>query len=165
MIEPDARWKILWDMAVLLAIVVNIFYIPMELCFEFDSNSDVTFILNTLPSYLFVLDIFLTFNTAYYWKGQIHRDQLEIIKHYAKGKLLMDTIIVVPLLLAGFNLPWLKFSLLFRVFRVPQMLEGIEEVLSPNQNVATLLSLLKLVYFIIIMCHFCACVWVFLGEV
>ena len=111
----------------------------MELSFNFNSDSEFTFYLNTLPSWLFVVDILVTFQTAYYYKGMIHRNQFEIFKNYAKGKLLFDIVVVVPLLLSMLDLPILKFSLLFRVFRVPKMIESIEEVINPKQYTATIL--------------------------
>lgn len=102
-IEPDSNYKLIWDIVVLVALIINIFYIPLELCFNFNNESEFTLYLNTVPSYFFVMDIFVTFQTAYYSKGIIHRNQFDIFKNYAKGKLLIDLLVVVPLMLSNLN--------------------------------------------------------------
>lgn len=64
----------MWDILVVALIILNIFYIPMKISFEIDKkdNEFSSFLLETLPSYVFILEIILNFNTAYYRKGIIH---------------------------------------------------------------------------------------------
>lgn len=69
-IEPDSLFKIFWDIFVLIQIVLNIFYIPMKVGFDFENEGYLNSIfLMTLPSWTFVADIVLNFFTAYYSKG------------------------------------------------------------------------------------------------
>ncbi|CAD8101966.1 unnamed protein product [Paramecium sonneborni] len=164
-IEPDSIIKLSWDVIVLLAIVINIIYIPLELSFSVDMDQTTQLCLNTLPSWLFVVDIFVTMQTAYYAKGIIHRNQIEIFKNYLKGgTLILDIIIVIPILLSSLNFQFFKYALLLRIFRLPKIAGNIEEIINPNQQVKAVISLIKLIYFILITCHFCACMWAFLGE-
>ena len=49
-LEPDSKVKLVWDCAVLIAIVINIIYIPLELSFSIDIDQTTQLCLNTLPS-------------------------------------------------------------------------------------------------------------------
>jgi hypothetical protein len=73
-IQPDSLFKVVWDSLVIMVIIVNIFYIPMKLSFNFENVENIfaQIMLETLPSWVLVCDIVLTFNTAYYRKGMIH---------------------------------------------------------------------------------------------
>jgi len=57
-------------------------------------------LLETLPSWVFILEIVFNFNTAYYHKGMIHKDRKEIFKQYIKTNFLWDLIVVIPFLLS-----------------------------------------------------------------
>lgn len=72
-IYPDSVFKIVWDMLLVLLIIVNIFYIPMKLSFDFttDESYASSLFLETVPTSFFVFDILLTFNTAFYHNGDI----------------------------------------------------------------------------------------------
>lgn len=80
------------------------------------------------------------------------------------GKLLIDILILIPILFQDYDIAILKFALLFRIFRLSKMVNNIEEIWNPKESIAMIFSLAKLIYFIIITCHFCACIWGFLGE-
>jgi len=59
----------------LLFIVVNIFYIPIYISFDVRSSGVFEWILDLLPSWVFIAEILLNFNTAYYDKGLMHEDR------------------------------------------------------------------------------------------
>lgn len=72
-IYPESSFKIIWDSIVVLIIVINIFFIPMSLSFDLDkSSTSVWLFFETIPSYIFIAEILLNFNTAYYSHGIIH---------------------------------------------------------------------------------------------
>lgn len=103
-IYPDSIFKIMWDILVVVLIILNIFYIPMKISFEIDKkdNKFSSFLLETLPSYVFILEIILNFNTAYYSKGIIHTSRKQIFKHYVGGSFVWDLIVVVPFIISQF---------------------------------------------------------------
>lgn len=72
-IEPDQKLKIFWDILVLVSIILNLIYIPLELSFDFVASDLVTLYLNTIPSWFFLFDVVLTLQTAYYHEGTIHK--------------------------------------------------------------------------------------------
>ncbi|CAD8116583.1 unnamed protein product [Paramecium sonneborni] len=164
-VDPDSLIKVLWDIFVLTQIIINIFYIPMKLGFDFEREDLLTGIfLETLPSWTFVMDIILTFFTAYYSQGQIHRDKQQILKHYANSTLLWDLMIVIPFILSSYSVPFTEYILLLRVTKVKSMIESIEEVTNPSNNVQTLLELFKSIFLVLFVSHFCACLWNLIGE-
>ncbi|CAD8200402.1 unnamed protein product [Paramecium pentaurelia] len=164
-LDPDSVIKVLWDIFVLTQIIINIFYIPMKLGFDFEREDLLTGIfLETLPSWTFVMDIILTFFTAYYSQGQIHRDKQQILKHYAKSTLLWDLMIVIPFILSSYSVPYTEYILLLRVTKVKSMIEAIEEVTNPSNNIQTILELFKSIFLVLFVSHFCACLWNLIGE-
>ncbi|CAK92678.1 unnamed protein product (macronuclear) [Paramecium tetraurelia] len=164
-LDPDSVIKVLWDIFVLTQIIINIFYIPMKLGFDFEREDLLTSIfLETLPSLTFVLDIVLTFFTAYYSQGQIHRDKQQILKHYVNTNFAWDLMIVIPFILSSYSVPYTEYILLLRVTKVKSMIESIEEVTNPSNNIQTLLELFKSIFLVSFVSHFCACLWNLIGE-
>lgn len=66
----------------LFALIINICYIPLNLCFGFDvnySNNMLSFtILKLFPLAIFTLNVFVLLNTAFYKKGVIITDKFSI---------------------------------------------------------------------------------------
>lgn len=71
--------------------------------------------------------------------------------------------VVVPFILSSFDIEYTQFTLLLRVTRVRSMVENLEQILNLKEKVQAVLDLLKSVYFIIFVAHFCACAWNYLG--
>ncbi|KAM3138944.1 hypothetical protein pb186bvf_008957 [Paramecium bursaria] len=167
-IQPDSPVKIIWDLVVIFFIVLNIFYIPMNLSFNLDVSSSygISLFFETIPSYIFILEILLNFNTAFYYEGVIHQKRGQIFTFYIqKGSFWWDLLIVIPYVLAQFNIPYIQFVLLLRVTRVRSMIQGVEDLLNLKESWQAVLELAKLVYFIILVAHMCSCAWHLLGTV
>jgi hypothetical protein len=64
-LQPEHSIKIMWDGIVFLTLLVNIIYLPLKVAFQFE----VPLPLDVLPRVFYILDILLTFNTAYYSHG------------------------------------------------------------------------------------------------
>lgn len=62
----------------ILIIIINIFYIPMKLSFKIESIDTTQIFVETLPSILFILEIILNFNTAFYKRGRFQSQNLII---------------------------------------------------------------------------------------
>ena len=75
--------------------------------FELESNGLFVWLFETLPSYVFIVEILINFNTAYYDKGLMHQDRKQIIKHYVRGNLIWDLIVVIPFLLSYLDIPYI----------------------------------------------------------
>ena len=96
-IYPESTFKIIWDSIVVCFIVINIFFIPMSLSFELDKSSTLVWLFfETIPSYIFIAEILLNFNTAYYSHGIIHSTRKEIFHHYVSENFWWDLMISIP---------------------------------------------------------------------
>ncbi|CAD8092616.1 unnamed protein product [Paramecium primaurelia] len=163
-IQPDSKVKLLLDCCILVFVIINIFYIPMELSFKIDYNKEVDFFFSTLPSYIFLLEILLNFNTAYYSEGMIHESRKMIFKHYFKGDFIKDIIVVIPFLISQYNIPYINFVLLLRVTRVTKMVEQIEEITLIREKFAAPLDIIKLMFFMVFVSHIFGCAWHYIGQ-
>ncbi|CAD8091549.1 unnamed protein product [Paramecium primaurelia] len=158
-IKPDSLFKIVWDIILLLFIVVNIFYIPIYISFDVRSSGVFEWFFDLLPSWIFIAEILLNFNTAYYDKGLMHEDRKQIIKHYVKGNFFWDLIVIIPFLISYMDIPFVRYTLLLRLTRLSPLMTSIEEVLNLEDNMQVFLDLLKLIFFLLLTGHFCGCAW------
>ena len=123
-IKPDNSLKIVWDSVVFFILLINIVYIPLKISFDLESvPQGLGFILETIPQYIFIFEIILNFNVAYYSRGVLVLNQLHIMKHYVKGKFILDFIVIIPFMIGRSNVSYIEFVLLFRVSRVKIIVE------------------------------------------
>lgn len=124
----------------------------------------MAFILNDFPSWILVTEICLNFNTAFYDMGIIHTKRRRIIRNYIKGSFFSDVLVTLPLVMSKFNVPYTKFILLLRVTRIKEKFDNFEEILNLRDRFSTILDLVRLIYFIMFVSHFCACGWYYLAA-
>lgn len=74
----------------------------MKLSFDIDKKSNQVgqMLLETFPSLVFILEILLNFNTAYYHKGIIHTNRKLIFKHYISSNFWWDLVVVIPFIMS-----------------------------------------------------------------
>lgn len=132
-ILPDSFFKILWDSFILFLLTINVFYIPLKIAFS-DLNGLSGFLLiffEDIPSWGFVADIILNFNTAYYSKGVINQSRIRIAKHYIRTALAWDLIIVIPFLFSSLlTVRYLNIILLLRSSKILKIANSIEELVN-----------------------------------
>ncbi|CAD8084275.1 unnamed protein product [Paramecium sonneborni] len=162
-IKPDSKFKIIWDIILLLFIVMNIFYIPINISFNIQITGAFEYLFDLLPSWIFVAEIILNFNTAYYDKGLMHEDRKQIVKHYVKQNFFWDLIVAIPFLISNLNIQVVRYILLLRLTRLNPLMESIEEMLNLEENVQIVVDLFKLIFFLVLTGHFCGCAWHFVA--
>ena len=79
-IEPDSRYKIIWDLTLFVSVLTSLFYLPIYISFNIEKDDNFV-IFEITPTILLALDMLVCCFTAYYNKGLINRD--EIVQHYA----------------------------------------------------------------------------------
>lgn len=109
---------------------MNIFYIPINISFNISTSGVFEYLFDLLPSWIFVAEIIINFNTAYYDKGLMHEDRKSIVKHYLKDNFFWDLIVVIPFLMSNMNIPFVRYTLLLRLTRLAPLMESIEEMLN-----------------------------------
>ena len=65
LINPDSMGRAAWDISLFVAIVYQSITLPMRISFEMPTD-DFTFYLETMIDSLFILDVFINFNTGFY---------------------------------------------------------------------------------------------------
>ncbi|CAD8120838.1 unnamed protein product [Paramecium sonneborni] len=162
-IRPDSKFKIVWDILLLLFIVMNIFYIPINISFNISTSGVFEYLFDLLPSWIFVAEIIINFNTAYYDKGLMHEDRKSIVKHYLKDNFFWDLVVVIPFMMSNMNIPFVRYTLLLRLTRLSPLMESIEEMLNLEENIQIIVDLFKLIFFLVLTGHFCGCAWHFVA--
>ncbi|CAD8070386.1 unnamed protein product [Paramecium sonneborni] len=162
-IRPDHSLKLYWDVLVFLILLINILYIPLKISFEISVVDGADFFLDTLPQYVFVFEILLNFNVAYYSRGVLVMNRAQIFKHYLKGKFALDFIVLIPFMIGKSNIPYVEFVLLFRVSRVMYIFENIVETMNLRVNFASFVDIISLMSTFLFASHIIACIWHFIA--
>ncbi|CAD8074933.1 unnamed protein product [Paramecium sonneborni] len=162
-IKPDNLLKLYWDVIVFLILLINILYIPLKISFEISVVDGADFFLDTLPQYVFVFEILLNFNVAYYSRGVLVLNRAQIFKHYLKGKFALDFIVLIPFMIGRSNVPYIEFVLLFRVSRVMYIFENIVETMNLRVNFASVIDIISLMSTFLFASHIIACIWHFIA--
>ncbi|CAD8064276.1 unnamed protein product [Paramecium sonneborni] len=162
-IKPDNLLKLYWDVVVFLILLINLLYIPLKISFDITVVDGVDYFLDTLPQYVFVFEILLNFNVAYYSRGVLVLNRGQIFKHYLKGKFILDFIVIIPFMIGRQNIPYIEFVLLFRVSRVMHIFENIVETLNLRVNFASAVDIISLLSTFLFASHIIACFWHFIA--
>lgn len=73
-------------------------YIPLKICFFVDIEDPAShFFLDSLPLYVFIIEMILNFMTGYYKDGCLVFEKATIAKYYFKSAFVYDFISTLPL--------------------------------------------------------------------
>lgn len=116
---------------------------PWAMAFEETSYESNYFIIETLIDFLFMLDIIVTFNTAYFnEKDKLVTDRRMIAKRYLKGMLLVDLIAVLPFHLMSGDydggrpnafIRFVRISRISRIFRANRLFKFLRYLVSSER--------------------------------
>jgi Cyclic nucleotide-binding domain len=94
-INPDSLSKMIWDVFVLISIMTRAYVIPYSISFSvqmlINSKNAIMF-----TDIVFIVDVILNFNKAFYFKGLLVTDRSLIIKKYLKKTFIIDLISSLP---------------------------------------------------------------------
>lgn len=97
MFYPEDGFKIFWDLFIMLVIVFSCIIIPIRIAFGGIDDSKGWKIVNYVMDFIFLIDIIVTFNSAYYDDSFKLIEDREIIKKtYLRSWFIFDVISVVP---------------------------------------------------------------------
>ncbi|EGR30221.1 hypothetical protein IMG5_137760 [Ichthyophthirius multifiliis] len=156
---PDSLFKKIWDCLLLFLLIINIFYIPLNLAFNLASQSYLfTYIMNVLPGWIFSIDIILHFNTAYYQKGIIVTERRKITRKYLSGQFFIDSFVILPFLMASYlQIQYLQLIILLRFNKMIQISNDFIEFFSLKNKQIAKYDLCKLIFLILFIAHLCGC--------
>ncbi|EAR98657.2 cyclic nucleotide-binding domain protein (macronuclear) [Tetrahymena thermophila SB210] len=168
-IRPDSPFKLLWDCFILILLFINIFYIPIKICFtgvhQMKLNEMYQVLLYDLPGYSFILDSIIRANTAFYQKGQLITQKSKILMNYYKESFFLDLFIIIPYLISiKANIPFLDITFLLRLTRLTSIFNNFEQMLNLSQKRSAIFILIRLFFTMFLVAHFCGCAFFYAGT-
>ncbi|CAK89471.1 unnamed protein product (macronuclear) [Paramecium tetraurelia] len=167
LLEPDDTIIIIWNIYLLCVVTINVFYVSLRLSFVEIVEMDWVlkdFIFEQLPSYSFLLEIIIKFNTCIYSKGVLIKNRKRLIKRYLKREFLIDLVLIIPFFIGRqFSFIYLDLVIILKVFQISKLTNSLFNRLELTQEQTTVFELIKLIFFILLCAHFSACIWHKLG--
>ena len=81
---PDGLFRVTFDIFAMILIVWELIQIPILLSFQDIDPAPAFDAFSNFITSFFLTDLLLNFNTAFYERGHIVRNRVEIAKHYIK---------------------------------------------------------------------------------
>lgn len=183
----ESLWRIAWDALILIFLVIQSFYIPFLIGFYVPIQGWLMY-LDLIISIGFMLDILVSFNTAFYIRGNLVLNRREIAKRYIKSWFFID-------LIASFPYEWayrgsvlqdeedlqyedyhinkipllLRLIKIYRLFRMIKLIRlaklktiiiRIEDIIF-NETLTSLFLYARLSSVVFFLAHWTACTWHF----
>lgn len=171
-----------WGLCMVGAIIYQVVTVPFYLAFE-SSDTLPTLLIDLVCTILYILDVFVTANTAFYQKGVLITTRKEILKKYARSWLLIDV-------LSSFPYSWLfqspldsssssnlrtpsllkvvKISRLLRTFRLVRLTKVRQYLSILEQKVSSKISILLTIIYLCVMmtvvAHWAACGFYYMSQ-
>ncbi|CAD8208317.1 unnamed protein product [Paramecium pentaurelia] len=158
---PADKFLFVWDVILMFVTIVNILYVPLQLSFDLnkDQIGNAYLLFSTLPSSVFLMELILNFFKGYYAKGILHTSKKDIFWHYIKGEFFLDLTVVLPFILSWFGFQFANYLMLIRMTKVRRTMVVIEEISNFKEKTAVIYSLFCLIYSLLLISHFCACLF------
>ncbi|CAD8131677.1 unnamed protein product [Paramecium octaurelia] len=180
LIEPQSKFKLLWDFLLSIMRMYMIICMPIVISFHSKDSEQYHFLYIILTCLFFILDIILRAFTICYDKGLPLKDKFELIKRQFTLSTFMELfsifcgIIIALSFLSEQESPyileedgWPRIVLLLfyqQIMNILQYFDTIQHQLKLSKLSNSFIELLKLVFLILLIQHFCCCLWVVIGE-
>jgi len=155
---PNARFKSTWDTWILLLVLYNSLSIPIEFGFETEQVYGLK-VWDALVDCMFILDILLQFDTAFYHKdGTLELDRRAIAKNYLVSWFPVDLVASIPVdwFLAEDNssASALGAAKVPRLLRLGRLLKKLDQF-----TAARTIRVAHILLSVIMLAHWVACIW------
>ena len=161
LIRGHSKWKLRWDLIVMILAIYNCFSIPLEVSFQPDiMNSTLFFVVNSVIDTCFFLDLIINFRTTFIHPktGSEVIVTSDIAMSYLKGRFWIDLLATIPfdnigeLVFGSGNADLLRSISLLKLVRVLR-LNKIISIMKVANEVKLSLKLFKLIFFLIMYLH------------
>ena len=145
--------------------VLNCFYIPFSISFDLNlSNKNFIYIaLERVPLVVFITDIVINLNTAYYCKCNFIYDKKLILKNYYKKHFFLDFITLGPSLFGNYDKIF-QILFLLRIIKLAKLVDKMKEYIQIPEHISGFLKLLGLLIKIVYLAHLCGCIAHFIAQ-
>lgn len=176
--DPENIFHKLWNVFIMVILIISCFLTPYQLAFYSEKIPEDSRILNLFIEVMFILDIFVIFNSAYQDEYlQVIMDRKVIAKHYLNGWFTIDLIAVVPfewIIKQVTELNQLvrlaRISRLYKLVKLARLLRVFKLVKNHGKIIKIMNDLMKVslefervfffIFFFFLMCHIVTCLWI-----
>ena len=169
LISPCNRLIIYWDVLNLFFLSLYLFYIPLKFSFDFTlsltENPLIYIFFEIFPISIFLIDILITLNSGFYYKGDLIEDKLKILDNYYKNNFLIDLISLTPFFISiRFDQKYIEILFFIRILKIQKLIIKIEENLNFSEKLKGIFDLIKLMFFVTYLAHFFGCIYYSLAD-
>ena len=178
---PDDPIKKIWDLFTTLILLIVFFLTPYRIAFVNDETV-YWIVIDSLIDFSFLIDILVTFFSAFYSSEYILIDKWsKICFSYLRGWFLIDVLSIFPfnyLLGSGdygtlAKLTWFQWLYWFvKIFWLMRLFKGVKNwgnflsILKRYLNISVAAErLLIFIFIFILLVHNCTCLWVLIGMI
>lgn len=157
-------WLKRWEIFIIILAIINSVQVPIELAFYSEAISEFNAVLffNFLVDILFLIDMILQFFSTYIDKEgiQIFDSKMIARKYVRSTSFVADALAVIggSSFMAYWD-PSLQLLNSFKIVRVSRLSTFILK-LSVHKNLKAVLSLIKLIFYLLLFVHCLACGWI-----
>ncbi|KAL4481511.1 hypothetical protein ABPG74_007600 [Tetrahymena malaccensis] len=167
--QPSSKLIKAWDS--ILAVLIMLFTLLLNLQLFFGMDITNFYLLYDVMINFSIIDIFVELNTGVVQKGNVINDRQFILKSYITNIFFFDLLGNISIILFVFNLEnsdYLKLLInilfLFKWVKIKKILKEATYYFSYEKNHKNLVDLLKLLFFVIGICHIFCLFWHGLGQ-
>ena len=180
-IHPSGRLRTIWDIISVIFTFYEAVFLPFRVGFDYGIQ-DSLLVFELSKDFFFFLEIFLNFHTGFVSKGVYINSHKPIAQRYLRGWFFFDIIANSPwtelIAVLSNNLEnygqedfgtkgyqFAAFLKLFRVLKIAKIKKHFSKLhffIQSEFNNA-LMSLMKLLFYVIFLAHLIACLWHFVG--
>jgi len=172
MIDPQGNFRVSWDLTLGALILFSVIVVPLRLGFNLEVAIGTTmFWIDCFIDSFFAVDICLNFVTGFYDENELLiTDQKAIAVNYVKSWFVIDVASTIPIdlfvtLILGSGastglktLKLLRLARLLKLARLKKLAKIVGQVEELGAN-ASVMRLLKLLFFIMFAAHLLSCCW------
>lgn len=155
--NPYEPLRLLWDMLLFMMIMMEFYYIPIELAFGVYISH-----MNWIIIFILITNALISLNTAYYFRGSLVTTRLYILKNYMKKYLINDistvlVFIVVSSVEDSEVLPFFQLVFYLNAKRFFNIHNILDEKFKLYYRFHGFLEILELIFFSLFIIHIFAC--------
>mmetsp|Transcript_23006 Transcript_23006/g.51880 ORF Transcript_23006/g.51880 Transcript_23006/m.51880 type:complete len:641 (+) Transcript_23006:272-2194(+) len=178
LINPDGNFMQKWDSVTTLALLFTAIVTPYEVaCLGAEAPADTPFlvllsdglwVINQLVNLVFVVDMFLSFQTMYRESarrgGGVVKDLRKIRRRYVRGWFAVDVVSIVPFsyIPGAGSLGILRVVRVLRLLKLARMLRAsriYQRFQARNSMPHSVEAMVKLIVILMVVAHWAACAW------
>jgi len=163
-IHPYDRSRRIFDMTTVIWVLLLVFFIPLEIGFDWYETVTWQKVLFTVLDVWFALDIVLNFRTGYINHGTVVMDPKKIASNYLSTWFVVDLLGTLPFEhMISAQVSSRKSLKLAKYFKIPKLLR-ISRVMKYVRNHQYVYDFSKVLILIFTLMHIGACLWVMLLD-